>query len=104
MSTGEGLDDVVVRQVGDDHFVVAVGGAVVGRTEFRDRAEGVRVFTHTVVEPAFGGRGLASILIRTALDETRAAGLTVRPLCPYVRAFMEQHPEFADLQVGPLET
>ena len=71
--TGSSDDDISVRQVGDDHFAVSVEGVPVGRSDFRDRS-GVRVFTHTVVDPAYGGRGLASILIRAALDGPARTG------------------------------
>lgn len=100
--TGSSDDDISVAKVGDDHFAVSVEGVPVGRSDFRDRS-GVRVFTHTVVDPAYGGRGLASTLIRAALDGTRAEGLLVRPLCPFVRAFIEGHPDYADLLAEPLE-
>jgi uncharacterized protein len=96
-------DDVAVRQVGADHFAVSTGGVDVGRTDFRDRPGGVRVFTHTEIDPAYEGRGLASVLIRAALDSTRADGLTVRPPCPFVRAFIEHHEDYADLLAEPNE-
>jgi predicted GNAT family acetyltransferase len=96
-------DTISVRQVGDDHFAVSVGGVDAGRTDFRDRPGDVRVFTHTEVDPAYEGRGLASVLIRAALDATRSAGLHVRPLCPFVRAFIERHEDYANLLAEPLE-
>ena len=98
----DALDDVAVRQVDADHFAVSAAGVDVGRTDFRDRA-GVRVFTHTEIDPAYEGRGLASVLIRAALDATRSDGLTVRPLCPFVRAFIERHEDYADLLAEPLD-
>ncbi len=55
------------------------------------------VFTHTEVPEALEGRGIANALTRTALDYARAEGLTVVPLCPFVRAYLERHPEYHDL-------
>lgn len=89
-------DEVLVIQA-EGQFDLVVGGVPAGRSEFRDRPGGVRVFTHTEVDPAYGGRGLATLLVRQALDATRAAGLTIRPSCPFVRAFVERHPDYADL-------
>ena len=57
----------------------------------------VIIFTHTVVPPALGGRGVASRLIGFALDQVRARGLKVVPDCPFVRAYFEKHPEVQDL-------
>ena len=55
------------------------------------------VFTHTVVPPEMEGRGVGSKLIRGALDLVRDRGLKVVPQCPFVRAYMEKHPETRDL-------
>ena len=52
---------------------------------------------HTEVLPAFSGQGHAATLARSALDDARARGLTVRPDCPYVASYIEKHPEYADL-------
>lgn len=56
------------------------------------------VFTHTVVEPGHGGRGVGDTLIRAALDNVRARHLTVVPRCPFARAWIDSHPEYADLE------
>jgi predicted GNAT family acetyltransferase len=44
-----------------------------------------------------GGHGHGSTLVRAALDDVRARGLSVIPLCPFVKAYIEKHPEYADL-------
>lgn len=56
------------------------------------------VFTHTEVQPSFEGRGMASSLVRNALEDVRARGLGVRPLCPFVRSYIDRHPAYADLR------
>lgn len=55
------------------------------------------VFTHTIVPPAIEGRGVASKLIRAALDQSRDRGLKVIPQCSFVRAWIANHPEYRDL-------
>jgi predicted GNAT family acetyltransferase len=57
----------------------------------------VMVIHHTEVPSELEGRGIAAELTRVALDHARANGLTVRPLCGYVRAWLRRHPEQADL-------
>ena len=61
------------------------------------REGGRIVFTHTHVPKAIEGRGVASKLIRAALDAARDEGLTVVAQCPFVAAFIERHPEYRDL-------
>lgn len=62
------------------------------------RREGDRIiFTHTEVPEAIGGRGVASQLVRSALDQVRREKLTVVPLCAYVAAFIRRNPEYGDL-------
>ena len=51
------------------------------------------VALHTEVPPAFGGRGIASALVRRVLDDARAGGATVTPRCPFFAAHFERHPE-----------
>lgn len=79
-----------------NRFSISVDGRRVGFADFVDR-DGRRTFPHTEVTPAFQGRGLATILVRQALEATRAAGLKVIPQCWMVAEFVEKNPEFADL-------
>jgi predicted GNAT family acetyltransferase len=55
------------------------------------------VALHTEVPPEFGGRGIATALIRRVLDDARAAGQTVTPRCPLFATHFRRHPEDADL-------
>lgn len=76
--------------------VVDPSGEVAGFAAYR-RYEDRVVFTHTVVEDAFEGRGVGSRLARAALDAVREEGLRVVPQCPFIRAFVDRHPAYADL-------
>ena len=60
----------------------------------------VITFIHTEVPPELGGRGIASRLIKGALDQVRAEGLKVIAQCPFVKAFIEKNPDYADLLKG----
>jgi predicted GNAT family acetyltransferase len=51
----------------------------------------------TSVFPEFRGQGIARELIRRVLDDVRAQGKTVTIMCPIVRTFVENNPEYADL-------
>ncbi|WP_262413868.1 GNAT family N-acetyltransferase [Actinacidiphila acidipaludis] len=77
-------------------YEIAVGGRLAGFTEFRDR-DAQRVFFHTEIDEAFAGQGLASVLVRQALDDVRTSGKRIVPVCPYVAKFLQKHDEFADI-------
>lgn len=55
------------------------------------------VFYHTGVPAPVGGRGIAADLVRTGLDTARANGWSVKPVCSYVEAYVQRHPEYRDL-------
>jgi predicted GNAT family acetyltransferase len=57
----------------------------------------VITFIHTEVPPELGGKGVGSKLIKGALDQVRAEGLKVIAQCPFVKAYIEKHPDYADL-------
>jgi predicted GNAT family acetyltransferase len=77
-------------------FEVLVGDEVAGFAEYRRQDDAV-AFTHTVIDPAFEGRGLGSTLARGALDATREAGQPVLPFCPFIRGYIQRHPVYLDL-------
>jgi predicted GNAT family acetyltransferase len=55
------------------------------------------VVVHTGTEPPWRGRGIAAALTRFALDDARARGQHVRPLCPFTATFIEEHTPYHDL-------
>jgi predicted GNAT family acetyltransferase len=90
----------VTEEVRDDpdrsRYELLVDGRVAGFAAYRRRGD-VLEFTHTEVDEEFEGQGLGSTLIRGALDDARRDGFAVLPRCPFVRAFIEKHEEYADL-------
>ncbi|MCY7315127.1 MAG: N-acetyltransferase [Rubrivivax sp.] len=63
---------------------------------YRQQAQ-VLVLHHTEVPPALQGQGIAAALVQAALDWARADGLSVQPVCSYVAAYMQCHPQTQDL-------
>lgn len=83
----------------ENSFQLTEGDTVIGLARYRDE-EGVRSLTHTEVDPDRQGEGLASRLIRFALDTTREQGLRVRAVCPMVADYVARHREYDDLLEG----
>lgn len=91
------MSEIQVRDNAEAHrFEASLGGAPAGFAEYRLR-DGVITFTHTEIDPAFEGQGIGSALVRWALDDVRGRGLRVVPLCPFVKGWIEKHPDYADL-------
>lgn len=64
---------------------------------YYELSDGVITFVHTEVPKELEGKGIGSKLTKGALDQVRAAGLKVIPQCPFVKAYIEKHTEYADL-------
>ena len=69
-------------------------GEVLGFLLYRIEPDAV-VLVHTDVDPANEGQGLGSVLVKGALDDLRGRGVRAVPLCPFVRAYIRRHPEYA---------
>ena len=76
-------------------YEVEIDGQL-ARIEYRD-AGGVRYYTHTEVPEALEGHGIASKMARAVLDEAREQGLSIVPHCPFMRGYIQRHPEYQSL-------
>jgi predicted GNAT family acetyltransferase len=52
---------------------------------------------HTEVPESLEGQGYGAALAEAALGYVRQEGKKVRPSCPFVAAYIEKHPAYADL-------
>lgn len=86
----------VTRNDERSRYEIAVDGQRVGVALYRDRGNR-RIVVHTELEEGHEGQGLGSTLVRGALDDTRAQGMRVVPVCPYVEKWIGRHPDYADL-------
>lgn len=77
-------------------YLVRVAERVVAYSEYKLEPDRI-VFTHTVVKPDFEGRGVGTRLAQFALDDARSRGLRIVPICPFIRAYLERHPQYADI-------
>ncbi|QHC69660.1 GNAT family N-acetyltransferase [Rathayibacter sp. VKM Ac-2801] len=86
-------DTPTVRDVPErSRFVIEVGGTPAGFAVYTRQGDEV-VLTHTVVDDAWEGHGLGSILARAAVTAISEAGGTVVPRCPFIAAWLRKHPD-----------
>lgn len=70
-----------------------------GHTAFLDYAEegDLLDLIHTEVPEELEGRGLGSRLAKGAIDYAREHGKRVKVTCPFVRSWLERHPDERDV-------
>jgi predicted GNAT family acetyltransferase len=86
--------------LGDDtegqRYEIHVDGELAGFATYKLRP-GEIAFNHTEIDDRFEGQGLGSRLVAFALDDARERGLAVLPFCPFVKAYIQRHREYAGL-------
>jgi hypothetical protein len=94
------VTDVSIElQEEERRYVLLLDGEHAGELVFRDRGGGVLALLHTEIDPERQRRGLGSALVRGALDDASEQGLKIVAICPFVEAFIQDHPEYAHLAV-----
>lgn len=84
----------VIDNRAESRFELEGEGAAAELT-YRRRA-GRLVLVHTEVPGAMSGHGLGGELVKAAVDRAAAEGLTVVPLCPFARRWLEAHKDSAE--------
>ena len=93
MATGE---PVVADSPEARRFELRAAGEVVGWIDYLPAGASL-IFAHTEILPGHEQQGFGSVLVRGALDEMRRRGSTVIPSCAFTAAFIQRHPEYADV-------
>lgn len=83
-------DITVTRNDDASRYEIRSDDTLAGFAEFSLRPGKIR-FTHTEIDPAFQGKGLAGILAADALADAVATGDTIVPLCPYIAKYLKTH-------------
>lgn len=55
------------------------------------------MITETLVPEALEGQGIASRLAKYVIADARSRNLLILPVCPFFSAYLQKHPENADV-------
>ncbi|MBB5631990.1 hypothetical protein BKA04_000213 [Cryobacterium mesophilum] len=93
--TPEGAPDrFTIEDVPDDkRYELRDGDTTIGFAEYHD-SDDRRIFTHTVVDSAYGGQGLGSRLARFVLEDAVGRRKRIIPICPFIAAYLKRHHEY----------
>ena len=91
-----GAQTEITDNEAEARYEIRADGELAGFVTYK-RRPGRIAFQHTEVDGRFEGKGIGSQLIVHVLDAAREAGDDVVPLCPFVRAYIERHPDYLGL-------
>jgi predicted GNAT family acetyltransferase len=80
----------------EQRFEIWVDGDLAGFARYQPQGRDY-AFMHTEIDDRFEGQGLGSALVRSLLETMREGGAKVLPYCPFVRGYIDRHPDYLDL-------
>jgi uncharacterized protein len=94
----DGLPQIGLEDTGSKgrYFLRSPEGALAEMT-FSKVGEHRIIIDHTEVPDAFRGQGVGLKLVMRAIEDARASGKKIIPLCPFANAQFRRHPEWADV-------
>lgn len=91
-------DDITVeREGGRGAYFLALPDSEPARLTFIERGPEHLVIDYSFVPPRYRGRGVALKLVKRAVDDARAGGYRITPLCGYVASEFRRHPDWDDV-------
>jgi hypothetical protein len=92
------MNQDIQHEPGRRYYIPLSGEAA--EATYSEGEDGTRSFNHTYVPDAMRGQGIAERLVRYALDDTIRSGHGFVAACPYVKKFVEKHPEYQEVRHG----
>jgi predicted GNAT family acetyltransferase len=90
------MTDTGIRDNADTHrYELPVGGEVA--VVIYNLSGQNLMITETLVPKALEGQGIASRLAKHVIGDARDRGLLILPVCPFFSAYLQKHPEHADV-------
>ena len=88
----------IEREEGENkgRYVIRVDDAEAEMTYSR-AGDSTIIIDHTEVPSAMRGRSVGQALVRRAIEDARAEGRLIIPLCPFAKAQFVRHPEWHDV-------
>lgn len=83
----------VIDNRGAARFEITIDGQT-ATLSYERRPQSI-VLVHTEVPPALRGHHLADVLAKAAIDRAHADGLRVVAICPFVKAYLQRHPNLS---------
>lgn len=98
MTTSNPVDLQIEREEGETkgRYIVRLAGAVAEMT-FSRAGERMIIIDHTEVPEVIRGRAVGQALVRRAVEDARAEGRSIVPLCPFAKAQFARHPDWHDV-------
>ena len=91
MDHTDSQDEFTIVSVPEQNrYELREGDTVAGFAEYQLTPDQI-VFTHTVIDEAYGGRGLGSKLARHVLDDAVGTGKRIVPICSFIAAYVRKH-------------
>ena len=87
----------VVFEPEQNRSAACINGKHVGECEYSVEGN-IWSITHTGVDPAYGGRGIAKMLVLKVIEEARRQELKINPVCSYAKHLMEKA-EYSDVLI-----
>lgn len=84
----------VIDDYDQSRFEVLLDGAI-AELVYRRRADRL-ILIHTGVPEQLAGHGIGGQLVQAAVDRAAKERLTLVPLCPFARDWLERHPDVAE--------
>lgn len=90
---------VITDNLAESRYEAHLDGVLAGYAEYQ-LTDRLVVFTHTEVDPAFEGQGVGSAIARHALDGLAGGERKALAVCPFIKGWIERHPEYLDVTYG----
>jgi predicted GNAT family acetyltransferase len=90
------VDIEITDNPSQNRYEARLGEDVIGFIDYHLRTGRITLL-HTEVDPAAEGTGVGSQLVAGSLEDIRNRGLSVVVVCPFIRAYIRRHPEYADV-------
>lgn len=87
----------IEHRVDFKRFVIQIGEEI-AELRYQKKKKNVIQFTHTYVPDSLRGQGLAGKLAKHGLEYARKNGCKVESTCSYITNYLQQHPEYQDIQ------